>query len=104
MDGVGCGYKHDLREVVVKVQIVIVECTVLFRVQNLQKGRGRVSPEVVAHLVYFVQEEHRVIGLGLFQGLDYLSRKCSYVCSPVSPDFSLITHSTKRNSHELPVE
>jgi hypothetical protein len=34
---VGCGYEHDLRQVVVDVEEIVVECVVLFRVEYLEQ-------------------------------------------------------------------
>ena len=36
---IGCGYEHYIRQVVVDVKEIVMECIVLFRVEYLKKCR-----------------------------------------------------------------
>ena len=61
---VGRADEHDLGEVEGHAQVVVREGEVLLRVQDLEQGRGRVAPEVRAHLVDLVEHDHRVARAG----------------------------------------
>ena len=43
---VGCGYEENLRQIIVNIQIVIMESLVLFRVENFQQSRRRITIKV----------------------------------------------------------
>ena len=55
--GVGRGDEEHLGEIVVHVQIVVIKGHILFRVQHLQEGGGRVAPEIGGHLVHLVEQK-----------------------------------------------
>ena len=92
---VGGGDEHHLAEVVVDLQIVVVEGVVLFRIQHLQQGAGRVATPVGAHLVDLVEQEEGVGGLGLFHRLDDLAGHRADVGAAVAADLGLVTHAAE---------
>jgi len=47
--------KHDTRQIVINVEVVIVERVVLFRVKNFEKGPTMDRHEIHTHLVNFVK-------------------------------------------------
>ena len=97
-----CGrYEHDLGQIVVHIEIVIVEGRVLFRIEDFQQCGSRISPEIHRHLVYFIQQEDRVHGAGLFDHLNDLTRQGSDIRSAVSPDLGFIPDPTQREPDEL---
>src|SRR5690606_997373 len=59
---IGRSDKHDLREVVLQLEVVVVKGRILLRVQYLQQRGGRVAPEVLTHLVDLIENENRVGG------------------------------------------
>ena len=67
------GHKQHLRQVIVHIEIVVLECGVLLRVKHFQKCRRRVAPEVRSHLVHFVEQEDRVLGSRALHMLDNLA-------------------------------
>ena len=82
---VGGGYEQHFGKVVVNVQIVVVECVVLFRVKYFKQCRCRITVDsVLGNLVYLVKNEHRV-RRACFEETAYdSSRHGTDVCSPVS--------------------
>ena len=89
------------RQVVVDLQVVVVEGRVLFRVQHLQQGAGRIAAPVGAHLVDLVEQEEGVGGLGLLHRLDDLAGHRADVGAPVAADLGLVAHAAQRQAHEL---
>ncbi len=61
LQGIGGGYKKHLRQIVVKIKVVVIKAIVLLRIKHFQQGSRRVAAEICAHLVYFVQAKQWVI-------------------------------------------
>ena len=57
---VGCGNEHYFRQVVIHIQVIVVECIVLFRIQYFQHGRTWISTVVTTQLVDFIQDDDRI--------------------------------------------
>ena len=98
---VGRGHEHHVGQVVVDLQIMVVELGILLRVQHLQQGRGRVAPEVLAHLVDLVEQEQRVGGAGLLHGLHDLARHGADVGAPMAANLGLVAHAAQREADEV---
>ena len=93
--------EEHLRKVVGKIDVEILEACVLLRVEDLKKGRSRVSLEGFPHLVDLIDEYHGVrYPYGLHR-LDDLARHGSDICPPVSFDLSLIPHSSDAEAEYL---
>ena len=88
------GDEHHLRQVIIHLQEIVMERIILFRVEHLQQSRLGVSAEIIAHLVYFVQDEHRIRGSCFFDVLQYPSRHGADIRLAVSADFRLIMQSS----------
>ena len=100
---VGRADEHDVRQVVLDVEVVVEERVVLFRVEHLEQRRRRVAAEVHRHLVDFVEQEHRVHRAGLLHHLDDLAGERADVGAAVAADFGLVAHAAERQPHELAV-
>ena len=92
--------EHDVRQVIVHVEIVIVERVVLLRVEHFQKGRRRIAPEIHAHLVHFVEQHQGIDDPGPLHGLDNLPRHRADVGAAVPTDLGLVAHASQRDAHE----
>ena len=103
-EAVGGGEEHDLREVVVELEVVVVKRAVLFGVQHLEHGRGGVAVQVPAQLVDFVEDEERVGGARLLQVLDDPARHGADVGLAVAPDFGFIPHAAEGHADILPAQ
>ena len=103
-EAVGGGEEHDLREVVVELEVVVVKRAVLFGVQNLEHGRGGVAVQVPAQLVDLVEDEERVGGARLLQVLDDPARHGADVGLAVAADFGFIPHAAEGHADILPAE
>src|SRR5262249_2789000 len=84
MQHVGGGDKHDLRQVVLNVEIVIMESMVLLRIKNLEQRSRRIPAEIGAQLVDLVKEDERIDSPGLLHHLDDLARERSNIGPPVA--------------------
>ena len=104
MDHVRGRDEHDLREVVLRVEVVVHEGVVLLGVEDLEERRGRIAPEVHRHLVDLVEEEHGVHRPRLLHELDDLAGERADVRAPVAADLGLVAHAAEREAHELAVE
>ena len=98
---VGGGHKQHLRQVVIHVKVMILEGGVLLRVQHLQQRRGRVAAEVRCHLVYFVQQEDRVLGAGPLHVLDNLAGHGADVGAPMAANLGLVVDAAEREPHKF---
>ena len=101
LKGVGGANKHDTRQIVVHVEVVIVKTVVLLWIENLEQRRRRVTAEVHRHLVDFVEEKYRVRCAGALETLNDLARQSANVGSTMTTNLSLITHTAERLTHEL---
>ena len=81
---------------------MVAECAVLFAVEHLQHGAGRVAAEIVAHLVDFVEQEYRVHRASLLHAGDNPPWNRADICPAMAADFRLVTHAAERHLHELP--
>ncbi len=70
VERVAGGDEHDLREIEVDLEVVIVERVVLLGVEHLEKRRRRVAAEVHAELVDLVEQEDGVPRAGPLHSLD----------------------------------
>ncbi len=93
--------EEHLGEIERHVQVVIAEIEVLFRVQRLKESRRGIAPEIVAELVDFVKDDHRVLGPGLLHGLNDAPRHGPDVGPAMAADFRLVAHPAEGNALEL---
>ena len=98
---VGRGQEHHVRQIVFHFQIVVDEGRVLFRVQHLKHRTGRVTAEILAHLVDFIKQDQRVGGLGLFQRLDDLAGHRADIGATVAADLGFVAHAAQADADEL---
>ena len=100
---VGRADEHDVRQVVLDVEIVVEERVVLFRVQHLEQRRRRVAAEVHRHLVDFVEQEDRVHRAGLLHHLDDLAGERADVGAAMAANLGFVADAAERQAHELAV-
>ena len=103
-DVVGGGYEKHLRQVIVDVEVIVVESGILLRVESLQQGRGRVSVEILSHLVDLVEHYHGVRCAAALDGLYDAARHGADVGAAVSADLALVMQSAQRNAAVLAAE
>ncbi len=80
---------------------MIIKGVVLFRIKCLQERGRRITPEVSAHLVHFIQEEHRIRCPCAPDALNDLSWHCTNVCTPVSLYLCFVPNSTQRDPYKF---
>ena len=83
---------------------MVAEGIVLSRVQHFQKGRGRVSLVVRAHLVHLVQKEHRISSTSLFQGFQNAPRHSPHIGAAMAADLRLIPYAPQGGTDKLPAQ
>src|SRR3989338_7611305 len=93
--------EHDVREIVIEIQVVVLKGDVLFRVQDLEEGGGWISPEVHAHLVDLVQKKNRVVGSRFFKALNNFSREGADVSPPMTANLRLVPNAAQRAPNEF---
>ncbi len=91
-------------QVVVNVEVIVVERAVLLRVQHLQQGRRRIALKVVRHLVYLVQDEHRIRCPRFLYILQDPPAHGADVGPAVPSDFGLVIQAPQRHPHILPAQ
>jgi len=96
--GVGRGDKQYVRQVVVHVDIVVVEMTVLLGVEYFEQRGSRVALVVVADFVEFVEHEHGVHRTGAFHRVDDAAWHGTDICAAVTAYFGLVVESAERHS------
>ena len=65
------GHEKDVGEVVLQLQIMVRECLVLFRVQNLQEGGAGIAMEIARQFVDLIEQEHGVGGPATAHSLEH---------------------------------
>ena len=101
---VGRRDEHHVREVVFHLEIVVREKPVLFRIQNLEKGAGRIAAKIGAHLVDLIEQNDRVDRFRLLHRLNNFSGQRADVSPAVTADFRLIPHAAKGNLDKVPAD
>ena len=84
------GEEHDLAQVVIEVEVVVVEGVVLLWIEDFEQGRGGVSVVVAAELVNLIQHKQRVAGARLLQVLKHAARHRPDVGFSVTADFGFV--------------
>ena len=59
VQGIGGGHEHDLGQIKVDLQVVIVEGVILLGIEHLEQCRGGITSKVHRHLVDLVEQEQR---------------------------------------------
>ena len=52
--------EHDLRKVIFDIEVMIMECVVLFGIEDLEQGSRRVTPEIRTELVDLIEQNQRI--------------------------------------------
>mmetsp|Transcript_1290 Transcript_1290/g.2587 ORF Transcript_1290/g.2587 Transcript_1290/m.2587 type:complete len:244 (-) Transcript_1290:1420-2151(-) len=99
--GVRRGQEHHVRKVVFHLEVVIHEGRVLLRIQHLEHCRSRVAPEILTHLVDFIEQDQWVRSLRLLQRLDDLAGHRADVGAAVAADLGLVADTTQGDPDEL---
>ena len=99
--GVGGGDEHDLAQVEGQLHVVVAESEILLRVQHFQQRGGGVAPEIAAHFVDLVKQEHRVHGARLLDTGDDPTGDRAYIGAPVAANLGLVPHAAQRHLHKF---
>ena len=84
-----------------QVEVVVAEVAVLLGVEHLEHRARRVAAEVGAHLVDLVDQQHRVLRLGVAQRADDRAGHRADVRAPVAADLGLVADAADREPLEL---
>ena len=99
--GVRGGDEHDIAQIVIHLEIVVVERHVLFGIEHFEQGRRWVAAEIGAHLVHFVEQEERVGRLRFLHALYDLAGKRADIGAAVAADLRLVAHAAQADAHEI---
>ena len=83
---------------------MVAEGVILLRVQHFQQRRSRVAPEIAAHFVDFVKQEHRIHGARLLDAGNDSARNCAYIGAPVTANLGFVPHTAQRHLDEFPAD
>ncbi|MNQ57142.1 hypothetical protein D3C85_712880 [compost metagenome] len=98
----GC-HEHDVGQVEVDFDVVVLERVVLFRVQHFEQRRRRIAAEVHAQLVDFIKQEQGIAHADLRHVLDDLARHGTDVRTAMAADLGFVAHAAQRHADELAV-
>ena len=93
--------EQHLRQIERHIEIVIAERRVLLRIECFEQRRSRIAAEIAAHLVDFIEHEHRIFRLRAANALNDLSRQRPDIRPPVSANFRFIVHAAQRKPNKL---
>ena len=102
--GIGGCDKQYLGQVYRELYIMIPEPAVLFTVQYLKQRRRRITPVILAHLVYLVKQEQRILYSRILKSGRDTPRHGSHIGLPVSSYLCLIPYTPKANPYIFPVK
>ena len=100
--GVGCGQEHDLRKVVVKLEVIVVKRAVLLRVQTSSMAEEGSPCEVPAELVNLVENKQRVGSARLLEVLNDPTGHRADVGLAVPSDFRFVPQSAQATCAHTP--
>jgi hypothetical protein len=101
VEHVGCRDEENAGEIEGRIQEMIAELVVLLRVQDLEQGRGGISPEIRAELVEFIEHHDGIARPRLLQALDDAARQRSHVGTAMSANLRFVADASERNADEL---
>ena len=101
---IGGSNEHHLRQVIIHIQEVVVERSILFRIKHFEQSGRRVALTVGTHLVYLVQYKYGIGRTGFNQTLDNTSGHCSDIRLAVSAYFRFIMYATQGHTDILPLQ
>ena len=98
---VGRGDEEHMAQVKRHINEVVVEGSVLLRVQRFQQSGSRVAPEIARQLIDLVQQHQRVRALGRDHRADDLARHGTDIGAAVAADLGFIPHAAKAQADIL---
>ena len=99
------GNEQHLRQIIVKVQEVIVERVVLLGVKHFQQGRLRVAIVIILrNLVDFIQNEHWIVCLGFDETFDDAARHRPDIRAAVAANLGFIVNTSQGYSDIFPAQ
>src|SRR6185369_8874230 len=101
VERVGGRDEHNVRQVVVELEIMVLKPAVLLGVQNLEQSRRRIAAKILAELVDLIEQEKRIGRARLLDVRNDLARKRADVRPPVAADLGLIPYAAQGLADEL---
>src|SRR5262247_1377111 len=80
---------------------MILEGGVLFRIQHFKQCSRRITAEVHAHFVDFIEQENRINRSSLLDHLNNLPGKCADIRPAMAANLRLITNTAQSQPHKL---
>ena len=98
------GDEQHARQVERQIEVMVGERVVLRRVEHFEQRRRRVAAKIRAHLVQFVEQDHRVAAFDAAQGLDDAPGHRADVGAAVAANLRLVAHAAERDAGEFAAE
>lgn len=83
---------------------MIREFVILGWIQHLKQSSTRIASRILTHFIDLIEQKYGIICLDLLKGGDDDSGHGADVCTAMSADLSLVTHTTQGHSVEFAVE
>ena len=83
---------------------MIREFVILGWIQHLKQSCTWISSRIFSHLIDLIEQKYGIICLDLLEGGDDDPGHGANVCSAMSADLSLVTHTTQGDSVEFAVK
>src|SRR4030067_2491408 len=80
---------------------MINEAEILFRVQHFQQSGRRISSEIFADFIHFIEHEYWIACSRTADFLHDTTGKGADIGAPVSPAFCFISYPSQRNADEF---
>ena len=81
-----------MRKIELNIQVMILKCMVLGRIQHFEQRRRRIAAPVGAEFVDLVEHDHRIHCAGIAQRAHQPARQGSDVGTPMTSDLRLIAN------------
>ena len=103
-DGVGRSNKHDVRQINIHLEEVVVEGFVLLGVEHFQQGAGGVAVvSILGNLVDLVEHKHGIARISLDEAFDDTAWHRANVGAAVTADLGFVMQAAQRSTHILAV-
>ena len=98
---VRCRDKKYMGQIVIYVEIMISEGTVLLRIEHLEQSSARITTKIPSKLIDFIKKNYRVDRTRTLHQLHYLSWQRSNICSAMAADLRLIVYTTECETNKF---
>ena len=99
LDIIGRRDEKHIRQIIIYIQIIIMECSILLRIKRFQKSRRRISLYILGKFIHLIEDDDRIGSTRTVDTVQDTSGQSTYVCLSVTADLRLIMHTAESDTY-----